>query len=157
MVDDHVFFRSLLENKQHRPGGRAIIFDSTRRRILVERNLGAREGYVNFPGGGIEIGETLQECIAREMNEEIGAEILDFEFLFLVENFVLFEGEYLHGIELYCEIKLGSDKVESKLDGYEFRWVEVAQLSGLDLRPTIVRDRIIDGTYRDVRHLVTRG
>ena len=90
------------------------------------------------------------------MDEEIAATVLDFEFLFLVENFIPFEGEYLHGIELYCEIKLESDEVKSQLDGYEFPWLEVATLGEVDLRPTIVRDRIVDGTYKDVRHLVTR-
>ncbi|MCJ7717781.1 MAG: NUDIX domain-containing protein [Anaerolineales bacterium] len=157
MPDDQVFFRSIRDKKQHRPGGRAIIFDSTRQYILVERNLGAHENYDNFPGGGLELGETLQECISREMKEEIGATVLDFEFLFLVENFILFEGEYLHGLELYCEVRLESDEVESQEEGYECLWIEVASLCGVDLRPHIVRDRIIDGTYRDVRHLVTRN
>ena len=157
MPDDYEFFRELIESKQHRPGGRAIIFDSTRCHILVEKNLDAREKYVNFPGGGIELGETLQECITREIMEEIGETIHDFEFLFLVENFILFEGQYLGGIELYCEITLDSDNVEAQEDGYELHWIEVAKLDQVDLRPAIVRDRIFDGTYRDVRHLVTRG
>ena len=155
MPDDHAFFRSIVDSGQHRPGGRAIIFDSTRQNILVEKNLGAREKYVNFPGGGIKLGETLQDCISREMKEEIGATMLNFEFLFLLENFFPFEGEYVGGIGLYCEVKLESDQVEAQEDDYEFLWIEVASLSGVDLRPAIVRDRIIDGTYRDVRHLVT--
>ena len=157
MPDDSEFFRQVLKSQQHRPGGRALIFDPTRRYILVEKNLDAREKYVNFPGGGIELGETLQECIAREIMEEIGMTVRDFEFLFLVENFILFEGQYLGGIELYCEITLDSDKVEPQEDGYEFHWIEVAKLNQIDLRPTIVRDRIFDGTYRDARHLVTKG
>jgi len=157
MPDDREFFRQVLEKQQHRPSARAIIFDSTRRHILVEKNLDAREQYVNFPGGGIELGETLQECIAREMMEEIGATVRDFEFLFLVENFILFEGQLLGGIELYCEITLDTDKIEPQEDGYEFHWIKVADLKDLDLRPAFVRDQIFDGTYRDVRHLVTKG
>jgi ADP-ribose pyrophosphatase YjhB (NUDIX family) len=62
MPDNHTLFRWILG-----PGGRAIIFDSTRRRIQVERNFGAHEKFVNFPGGGKEVGETLQEGISREM------------------------------------------------------------------------------------------
>ena len=157
MPDDHEFFRQLLESKQHRPGGRAIIFDSTRRHILVEKNLEGREKYVNFPGGGVELGETLQECITREVKEEIGGIIRDFEFLFLVENFILFEDQYMGGIELYCEITLDSDNLQAQEEGYELHWIEVAKLDQVDLRPAIVRDRIFAGNYRDVRHLVTRG
>jgi hypothetical protein len=48
MPDNHTLFRWIIG-----PGGGAIIFDYTRCRILVERNLGAHEKFVNFPGGGI--------------------------------------------------------------------------------------------------------
>jgi len=82
--------------------------------------------------------------------------ILDFRFLFLVENFIPFEGEYLHGIESYCEVKLGIDDVVAQIEGYEFHWLAVDDLSDVDLRPIIVRDRIIDGTYNEVRHLISR-
>ena len=157
MPDDHEFFRQVLKSQQHRPNARALIFDSAHQHILVEKNLGAHENYVNFPGGGIEVGETLQECITREIMEEMGAGVRDFEFLFLVENFIPFEGQFLGGIELYCEISLDTDKVEPQEEGYEFHWLEIAALKDVDLRPAIVRDRIADDTYRDVRHLVTRG
>jgi 8-oxo-dGTP pyrophosphatase MutT (NUDIX family) len=156
MTDDHKLFRYFLDRKEHRPSCRAIVFDSSRSRILVERNSGAREKYVAFPGGGIILGETLEECISREFREEFAGKVREFEFLFIVENFIPFEGEYLHGIELYCEVTLQSDEVQSELEGYEFPWLDVAGLGNVDLRPAIVRDRIIDGTYREVRHLVSR-
>ena len=157
MPDDQELWRQIYESKQIQIGVRAIIFDSTGRKILVERNLGALEKYVNFPGGGLELGESIEQCISREMIEEIGIPILDFKFLFLVENFMPFDGKYLHGIELYCEVKLGTDDVVAQVEGYDFFWLGVDDLSDADLRPIIVRDRIVDGTFRKVRHLVTRN
>jgi len=155
MPDDHTFFRRILDSRQIHNSGRAIIFDSSRRRILVERNLGAREGYVAFPGGGIELGETLEDCISRELDEEIAARVAEFEFLFVVENLIPFEGEYVHGIELYCEVRLESDEIESQLGGYEFPWLALDGLSRVDLRPWIVRDHVVDGSYKRIRHLVS--
>jgi len=157
MPDDQELWRQIYESKQVQIGVRAIIFDSTGRKILVEKNLGAHEKYVNFPGGGLELGESIEQCISREMIEEIGIPILDFKFLFLVENFIPFDGEYLHGIELYCEVKLGTDDVDAQIEGYDFYWLAVDNLSDADLRPIIVRDRIVDGTFRNIRHLVTRN
>ena len=157
MPDDQVLWRRIFNSKQIQIGVRAIIFDSTGYKILVERNLGAHEGYVNFPGGGLELGETIEQCISREMIEELGVPILDFNFLFLVENFMPFEGENLHGVEFYCEIKLGTDDVEAKIERYDFSWLGVDDLGDVDLRPTIVRDRIIDGTLHEVRHLISWG
>ncbi len=155
MPDDQALWRRIYDSKQIQIGLRAIIFDSTGHNILVERNLGAHERYVNFPGGGLELGETFEQCISREMIEEIGVPIFDFKFLFLVENFIPFEGEYLHGIELYCEVKLGTDDVVAQIEGYDFYWQAVDDLGDIDLRPIIVRDRIIDGTYNKVRHLIS--
>lgn len=154
MKDSREFLREIRDSEQHRPGGRAIVFDSTRSRLLIEWN---HDEYGNFPGGGIKLGETLQECMVRELEEEVGATVADFQFLFLHENFILFEGEYLHGLELYSELKLGSDEIRQQPGENEFLWLDVEKLGKVDIRPVLVRDRIIDGTYRDVRYLVSKG
>jgi 8-oxo-dGTP diphosphatase len=40
---------------------------------LTCRKVGEKlEGYWKFPGGKIEDGETLQECLVRELREESG-------------------------------------------------------------------------------------
>jgi len=157
MPDDHEFFRRLIENKQHRPSARAIIFDNSRQRILVEMNSDAREKYVNFPGGGIKLGETIEECLHREMIEELDAKITHFEYLFLVENFITFQGEVIHGIEHYCKVEFEREDIVSQMAGFEFPWIAISDLIETDLRPAIVRDRIVDGTYHDTRHLISRN
>lgn len=157
MKDSREFLREIRDSGEHRPGGRAIIFDSTLSRLLIEWNHDEYYEYGNFPGGGIELGETLQESMVRELEEEVGATVTDFEFLFLHENFILFEGEYLHGLELYCELKLGSDEIRQQPNENKFLWLEVEKLGEFDIRPILIRDCILDGTYRDERYLVSRG
>jgi 8-oxo-dGTP pyrophosphatase MutT (NUDIX family) len=156
LKDSHEFLREIRDLGQHRPSARAIIFDSTRSRILIEWNHNESDEYGNFPGGGLEVGEALSECLVRELKEEVGATVVDFEFLFLHENYILFEGEYLHGLELYCELKLNSDEIRQQPDENEFLWVELERLGHIDIRPVQVRDLIVDGTYRDVRYLVSK-
>ncbi len=33
------------------------------------------KGHWSLPGGGVEVGETLEACVAREMQEEIGIDV----------------------------------------------------------------------------------
>ncbi len=73
MTDDHIYFHWMVENGQIRTGCRAIIINSSTDRFLVEKNNGARDQYLNFIGGGVELGELLESCLEREIKEETNA------------------------------------------------------------------------------------
>ncbi len=87
-------------------GVRAVVIDDSDRVLLV------RHGYVSgwhFPGGGVEVGETCTQALARELEEEarvalIGAPVLhglffnakpsrrDHVAVYVVRNFVVLGG-----------------------------------------------------------------
>lgn len=54
------------------PGGAAIVTDD-RGRVLMQRR--ADSGNWSLPGGTMEVGETLQQCVVREVKEETGLDI----------------------------------------------------------------------------------
>ncbi|GGJ74147.1 NUDIX hydrolase [Pilimelia anulata] len=54
------------------PGGSAVVADA-RGWVLLHRR--ADSGNWALPGGTMDIGETLQECVVREVREETGLEI----------------------------------------------------------------------------------
>ena len=43
--------------------------------VLIRRRFEPMKGHWSLPGGAVELGETLEECVAREMQEEIGLEV----------------------------------------------------------------------------------
>lgn len=43
--------------------------------LIVKRKYEPLAGQWSLPGGGVELGETLEDCVAREMLEETGLEI----------------------------------------------------------------------------------
>ncbi len=60
----------------HKNIGVAVIWNN-QRQILIDRRRaeGLLGGLWEFPGGKIEVGETIEECIKREIREELAIEI----------------------------------------------------------------------------------
>jgi 8-oxo-dGTP diphosphatase len=73
-------------------------------KILLLNHIGIREN-LDFwcpPGGGLEFGETIEECLKREFLEETNTEISVGKFLTINE----FINPPLHAIELFYEVKI---------------------------------------------------
>ncbi|HIK30854.1 MAG TPA: A/G-specific adenine glycosylase [Oscillatoriales cyanobacterium M59_W2019_021] len=71
----------------HKHIGVAVIWND-RQQLLIDRRLdsGLLGGLWEFPGGKIEPGETIEACIAREIQEELGIEVEVGERLITVEH-----------------------------------------------------------------------
>lgn len=59
--------------------------------IMAQRYGSHGEGTWSIPGGHLELGETIEECAAREVMEETGMKIKNVDFLALTED--MFEGD----------------------------------------------------------------
>jgi 8-oxo-dGTP pyrophosphatase MutT (NUDIX family) len=136
---------------------RAIAFDSGKNRLLVERSQGGERVFINFIGGRLEQGETFIECLEREIKEETNARIKRADFLFVLENFIPFQDEFRHSIELFYEIWLDHDDIESREVNTRINWIDLKGLERVDLRPHLVRDLVITNDYRRQRHWVASG
>jgi 8-oxo-dGTP diphosphatase len=112
---------------------------------LITRRPGGvhLEGYWEFPGGKCDGGETLPECLRRELLEELGVEARIGAEIFSVTH------DYPErSIELRflaCEL-LGHP---SPLLGQEMRWVKRADLASLKFPPA--DDELIALLTRDER------
>ena len=53
----------------------AVIVDPAARVLLVKRRFEPLAGQWSLPGGAVDVGETLQACVIREMREETGLEV----------------------------------------------------------------------------------
>ncbi len=64
-----------LPNTYYRVSVKALVFDADRK-LLVSKD---REGEWEIPGGGLDHGETLEVCTARELAEELQATVTSFD------------------------------------------------------------------------------
>jgi len=97
--------------------------------LIARRKKGDRfEGRWEFPGGKIEAGESPEECLRRELREEMGIEVEAGEFLCSVP----FETSGL-SIELMAfRTSLLTGEVQCH-DHDEVRWIEPEHLGDFDL------------------------
>jgi 8-oxo-dGTP diphosphatase/A/G-specific adenine glycosylase len=104
--------------------GVAVIRDD-RDLILIDRRLakGLLGGFWEFPGGKIEGNETVQECIKREVLEEIGIEIAVDSHLITIDH------TYSHfrvNLQVYnCRYLSGEARA---IECEEIRWVTIQEL-----------------------------
>ena len=81
-----------------------------------------------FPGGKIKQNETEADCIAREINEELGIEIRILDLMIHVQHDYGFRKIEL--IPFICEIQSGSIKLTEHID---FKWISIENLEQIDL------------------------
>ncbi len=74
-------------------------------RILVLEGYDPVKGetFYRLPGGGVEFGEFGQAAIAREMREELGAEIECVQYLTTLESVFVYAGQQGHEVALLYE------------------------------------------------------
>ena len=123
--------------------------------------------YYHIPGGHIEIGEDSKEAVIREIKEEIGCDVKEANLFAIQENFWSKNNRKCYGIEFYHIIKpeqtlkaenyekIEIDKGEEKL--LKFRWATSEELKNIDLRPSNIKDMLINKKYiNGLIHIVNK-
>jgi len=106
-------------------------------------------GYYFLPGGGLELGETLNQCITRELNEEMGLAESDIKIhdgiLLAIENQGYdSKGNFLYGIEVVKRVDVKTDEVVSKEDLIGFEKVKISDLPNTKLYPEVIKNWVIE-------------
>ena len=94
------------------------------RYLITRRKPGTHlEGLWEFPGGKREPGETLEDCLRRELREELGVEISEPVLFQAVRHDYPDKSVELHFYQ--CGIEPGGVQL---LEGADLKWVPAEQL-----------------------------
>lgn len=82
-------------------------------RLLMIKHTGINEGaFWSPPGGGLQFGETIENCLAREFYEETYLDIRILKFQFVCE----FVNPPLHAIELFFQVEINHGLLKTGYD-----------------------------------------
>lgn len=106
-------------------------------------------GYYFLPGGGLEMGETLNQCIVRELNEEMGIAESDVTIhdgiLLAIENQGYdSKGNFLYGIEVVKRVDINTTEITSKEDLIGFEKIKISELPDTKLYPNAIKQWLIE-------------
>ncbi len=109
----------------HKQIGVAAIWNQSGQILIDKRKVGgAMGGLWEFPGGKIEAGETVSDCIVREIREELAIDITVGEHLVSIEH--TYSAFKITLIVHNCQYISG---IPQPIESDEIRWVEVGDLN----------------------------
>ena len=119
----------------------AVVIDGTKV-LLVRRGNEPLKGEWSLPGGALEVGETLQQGVVREVLEETGLTVTPAGVVEILDRIVRDEESeriryHYVLIDFVCRVIGGSPLVGSDAD--EVRWVDRAALDEYQVAPVTVR------------------
>ena len=102
--------------------GVAVILTRDDQVLLMKRKGPHGPGTWTVPGGHMDLGETPEQCGARECKEEIGVDVVDLHFRAITND--IFEGEDRQSISIWMDgrIQSGEPRIVAEKEASEIGW-----------------------------------
>lgn len=131
----------------------AFILNEKKELLVCHRGKEPAKGTLDLPGGFIDMYETGEEGISREVLEETGLKVTEAKYLFSLPNTYLYSGFLVHTLDLFFLCKVEDNQTLKAMDDIsDSFWVPVNQLKaeefGLDSISEGVK-RFLEEAYFD--------
>ena len=113
----------------------AAIFNNQRKIFLSKRGHGAQNevGKWELPGGALEFGESFEETIVREIQEEFGFQIQPLDWLEPYNHLVPQEHQHWVALCFICKVVSGIPKILESDKSIEIGWFTEKEMEAMDL------------------------
>ena len=131
-------------------------------KVLTHRSI--NKDHYCIPGGRIGIGESSEETVKREIQEELGKKIKIEKYLTTIENFFEYEGMKYH--EIYFLYKAEFENEEDKKIDYtlqnkegkdylQYHWLDLDKIDEYNILPNCIKQVLTSDEFPG--HIINRG
>lgn len=118
----------------------ALIVNDKEELLIATRAHEPAKGTYDLPGGFVDMHETGEEAVAREVKEETNLEVTDVRYLFSIVNIYKYSGFDVHTLDLVylCDVaSTDNPKAEDDVSKLEFK--KISDLNPLEFGLDSVR------------------
>lgn len=94
----------------------AFILNSKNELLVCRRAKEPAKGTLDLSGGFIDMYETAEEGVAREVKEETGLDVVRAEYLFSYPNTYLYSGFLVHTLDMFFLCRVDDDSALGAMD-----------------------------------------
>jgi len=129
--------------------------------VLLHRS--EPDDFWTLPGGRVEMGESSEAALKRELQEELAVDVEAMRLVLVVENFFEYEHLPYHEVGFYYQMSLPNDCVamasRERFRGWEgnvvleFQWFKLSELHLVRLLPSFLVESL-QSLPRNLAHIV---
>lgn len=133
-------------------------------KVLFHRNTA--DVYYALIGGRVQMCESSDDTVVREIKEELGKEIEITGYVATIENFFNAKGKDFHEILFVHRAEFVNDedkKITETLKNIEggkdktvqYEWLDLNKIDEYDIRPSVIKDILKNGKFPT--HVINKG
>ncbi|MDD3788039.1 MAG: NUDIX domain-containing protein [Petrimonas sp.] len=121
----------------------AVIENAEGEILVATRAKDPAKGTLDLPGGFIDMHETAEEAVAREVLEETGLSITSMQYLFSIPNIYVYSGFEVHTLDMFFRCNINDfNGLNAQDDVAELSFIKRKKLNPADFGLESVRKGI---------------
>jgi ADP-ribose pyrophosphatase len=107
----------------------AIIINSNDELLVATRAHDPAKGTFDLPGGFVDMNETGEEAVIREVKEETGLHVSQAKYMFSIPNTYVYSGFEVHTLDLVYLCKVDDMEHKAEDDVASLQFIKISELN----------------------------
>lgn len=107
----------------------AVIINEKQELLVATRANDPAKGTLDLPGGFVDIDETGEQAVIREVKEETNLDIVDIKYLYSIPNRYVYSGFEAHTLDMIYLCKVNDvTKIKAEDDVSKLEFIKISEL-----------------------------